>query len=159
MIYFSNLICLFPDFLDNLRETQQRLRLQKGETTPPPPSPPAATTAAATPRTPPPLPPKPTHRQAPTVVWTHHAPRGASTTSIQRLSLRTSTSKSCSNLYGLVEVGYLLRKNSSRLLTSTGESKSTCNFDGRRSKSTQMHGKLFPMCVSRRCVQTDMNLL
>ncbi|CAB3224820.1 unnamed protein product [Arctia plantaginis] len=53
-----------PDFLENLRETQQRLRLQKAETSPP--ASPLAPTA--TPRTPPPLPPKPTHRQAPTVI-------------------------------------------------------------------------------------------
>ncbi|XP_047034543.1 regulator of G-protein signaling loco [Helicoverpa zea] len=49
-----------PDFLENLRETQ-RQRLQNKTDSPPSSPPPAA-------RTPPPLPPKPSHRQAPTVV-------------------------------------------------------------------------------------------
>uniref|UniRef100_A0A2A4JXI1 RGS domain-containing protein n=2 Tax=Heliothis virescens TaxID=7102 RepID=A0A2A4JXI1_HELVI len=49
-----------PDFLENLRETQRQRLQNKGES--PPASPPPAA------RTPPPLPPKPSHRQAPTVV-------------------------------------------------------------------------------------------
>lgn len=57
-----------PHFLENLRETQQRLRAQKNDASSPPPSPAAPPTSVASPRTPPPLPPKPTHRQAPTLV-------------------------------------------------------------------------------------------